>query len=680
MLRRMSDETGQAARSSGFTGLALPDPGVAASWILGFGLVLFLAVSRGGFDLAVFGQTGIAAWLILLLGAALGLLPSTRPNRKAWWGFALLGTLTVWAAIGLLWTDTPDKTLVEVARFSTYLAIFALAIAGRSRESTSQLVNAIAWAIAAIALLALLSRYFPGLFARAGETGAVLHTEAPRLSFPLDYWNGLGALLALGLPLLVQTATATRRLSVRAIAAGCLPLLLLALYLTLSRGSLLAAAAALLAFHLLARRAETLMVSATGLIGGVILIFLSDAFPGFSAGLTDPTAHREGRWMLLFSALISVASGAFVWARSRYPARVRLPVRPRPDRRVALAGGLALALAVLVGLFAVGAPGRVSDAWESFKAPETPSSGTSRLGATSGNGRYQLWSAGLREFRSAPAAGRGGGSFEYWWAERGDRDGFVRDAHSLYIQSLGEYGLIGFLLLAGFFLLVLYRGVRNSFLSEEQRSNWVAAATAGTFAFSLSATLDWVWQIPAIVAAFLLLAATILNHPQESEDPTMKAASSGSDPGETTALIGRLRAAVARERTRSGQRLILSLVAIAGIALAIVPVSAQLLINQSQSQVRSGNLPAALDSAEAAHAVSPTTAAPLIQAAGVLDLAGEYEDAIGIAQQAITKEPVNWRNWYVLSRIEADAGKAEAARASLRRARNLNPRSPLFQP
>jgi len=46
--------------------------------------------------------------------------------------------------------------------------------------------------------------------------------------------------------------------------------------------------------------------------------------------------------------------------------------------------------------------------------------------------------------------------------------------------------------------------------------------------------------------------------------------------------------------------------------------------------------------------------------------------------QAIDRDPTDWRLWYTRTRLETRAGDVPAARRSLRRATELNPRSPLF--
>ena len=47
-------------------------------------------------------------------------------------------------------------------------------------------------------------------------------------------------------------------------------------------------------------------------------------------------------------------------------------------------------------------------------------------------------------------------------------------------------------------------------------------------------------------------------------------------------------------------------------------------------------------------------------------------------REATEAEETNWRNWYILARIEDEAGNAEASATAYDRAVSLNPRSPLF--
>ena len=52
-----------------------------------------------------------------------------------------------------------------------------------------------------------------------------------------------------------------------------------------------------------------------------------------------------------------------------------------------------------------------------------------------------------RQMANPAVDGRGAGSYESWWSEHGTLATFVKDAHSLYLQTLGELGVVGLVLL-----------------------------------------------------------------------------------------------------------------------------------------------------------------------------------------------------------------------------------------
>jgi cytochrome c-type biogenesis protein CcmH/NrfG len=63
----------------------------------------------------------------------------------------------------------------------------------------------------------------------------------------------------------------------------------------------------------------------------------------------------------------------------------------------------------------------------------------------------------------------------------------------------------------------------------------------------------------------------------------------------------------------------------------------------------------------------------------LLEERGDLAAAASAARGATDRESTNWRTWLVLSRIEAKRERAAAAIEAYRRARSLNPRSPLFE-
>src|SRR5204862_5020697 len=82
----------------------------------------------------------------------------------------------------------------------------------------------------------------------------------------------------------------------------------------------------------------------------------------------------------------------------------------------------------------------------------------SHLLSGGGAGRWQFWGGAVDEFQSEPLRGGGAGSYESWWAQHGSITYFIRDAHSLWLETMGELGLIGLALLVGFFAAVLFAG------------------------------------------------------------------------------------------------------------------------------------------------------------------------------------------------------------------------------
>ncbi|MEX2447750.1 MAG: hypothetical protein WD404_03285, partial [Solirubrobacterales bacterium] len=259
----------------------------------------------------------------------------------------------------------------------------------------------------------------------------------------------------------------------------------------------------------------------------------------------------------------------------------------------------------------------------------------------------------------------GAGAFEYWWARSGDGSGTVLDAHSLYLQTLGELGIVGVALLAAFVLVALIGGGRAAIRGDPRERAWLAAALAGCFAFCLTAGFDWHWQIPVLPVAFLLLAAVLVSsggRPAES-DPAGEAA--GAAPDRAPPL-------------RLPPRLGFALVALASIAAIAIPLASTSLLRQSEAAAREGDLAEALRDARSAQNVQPDAAGPRLQQALVLEQMGALGAAASAARAATEREPTNWRTWLVLSRIEAERGRAAAAVRAYRRARSLNRHFSLF--
>jgi O-antigen ligase/polysaccharide polymerase Wzy-like membrane protein len=621
--------------------------------LLGFALVVYLGLEGGGFDPIVHDQTGIAIWWIVLLGALVGALPRRELGPAAWIALGLVGAFAIWTALSLTWTESSERTAAELARMATYLGVFVLALFACDSAGARKMIGAVGAGIGLISIVALLSRLHPAWFPEADQTARFLSGGRNRLSYPLDYWNALAGLIAIGLPLVLELATRARAIPVRALAAALLPAMALTAFLTLSRSGIAAAILAVALFLALTSdrlgKALTLLPAAGG---SAILIVAADRRDAFQDGLLNAAAHQQGDEMVPIVLAVCLAVGAI---QAGISFALRKGMRPRwtfPSRRQTTVAAVAGVVVALLALAAIDAPGRASDAWSEFKQEGGPGDGTERLTSFAGQSRYQLWSAAADQNASKPLTGTGPGTFEFWWAREGDEDETVRDAHSLYMQTLGELGIVGLALLAAFLLTLFAAGARRLLRLDDDRPMF-AAAIAGCAAFCLTAAFDWMWQIPVLPVALLLLGAVLVapSGPYES----------------TRRVVGKLpfRGAVAA-------------VAVAALVAIAIPLAATSLVRESEADVRDGALVGALDAARDAQRVQPGAATPRLQQALVLEEMGELRAAAEAARAATERESTNWRTWLVLARIEAALGESGQAVRDYRRAKSLNPHFSLF--
>ena len=633
--------------------VAQADWGAVAVWALCFGLVVYLGVNGGGYDPLVHDQVGIAVWWIALAAVAVGALPRHRVPAVAWVALGLLAGFVAWTGLSLGWTESAANTSADLARLAGYLGIFALAVFTRASRESARLIGAVAAAIVVVSFVALLSRLHPAWFPEAGQTASLILDSRERLSYPVDYWNGLAALVAIGLPLVLQVATGARSVLLRALAAAALPAMVLTVFLTLSRGGIAAAAIALgVYFALCSDRLPKLLTALAAGAGGGILILATAQRDALQHGLDNVTAHQQGDTMVGFVLVVCLAVGVIQAGLSYALLNEKRPRWTFMSRRQSLGVAIAAALVVLALAAALDAPGRASDGWQEFKRGGV-GSGTGRLGSVGGESRYQLWRVSLDQNASKPLTGTGSGTFELWWARRGRTGESVRDTHSLYLQTLAELGIVGLVLLAAFLVILFAAGGRLVVRASAAERSLLAAALAGCTAFCLTAAVDWMWQIPVLAIALLLLASLLVG------------ADERADPEGGGSLGAPLRIGFA-------------VVALAAIVAIAIPLAATTLLRDSESDARAGRLGQALDAAQTAQDVQPDSAAPRLQVALVLEQQGELGPAAAAAREAIDREPQGWRNWLILSRVEAERGRAAASVQAYRRAKSLNSQSPLF--
>jgi hypothetical protein len=643
------------------------DPGAIASWLLAALLVVYLALQNGGYDPIPRDQVGVVVWWALLLGVAVAALPVPGRSRAALLSLGLLAGFAAWTALSLGWTESAGRTATELARVATYLGVFAIGIClvTRRRAGARQVLYGVTFGLALIAALGVLSRLHMAWFP-ANELGRVLPgiEIERRLSYPLGYSSAMGALAGMTVPLLLAASAAARTVAMRALAAAAIPIAGLALYLSTSSTGVGVAAAALLAFLVLSPdRLPKLLTLAAGSGGAAILAVAVADRGALARGLPSAAAEQQGTEVLWIAIAVCAGiallqGGAIVLARER-----QRPAWLEVDRRRAL---VATAVAIVVAIpiaIAADAPHELSHRWDVFKSRGDDSGGGESSASSTldfrGNGRYQFWEAAVDASETASLSGIGPGTFEFWWSRHSSYRGFVRDAHSLYLQTLAELGVVGLLLIGGFVLAVLGAGAARSLRAPPEERLLLAAATAGSAGFAFAAALDWVWQLGALAVAFMLLASVAVAG-YSLPEPTRR-----------------------RRRRRRRNRNYLQRVAVAAASIAALiaiwfPLQGAEALRQSELDAGDGDLSGALAQARDAADDQPYAASPRLQQALILEQQGRLPAAAGAASAATDKESTNWRTWLVLARIEAERGTVGASLRAYERARALNPRYVLF--
>jgi hypothetical protein len=120
-----------------------------------------------------------------------------------------------------------------------------------------------------------------------------------------------------------------------------------------------------------------------------------------------------------------------------------------------------------------------------------------------GANRPHYWHVAWKEFRLNPLTGSGAGTFDSFWLHYRPVDSFARDAHSLFVETLGELGPLG--------LALLLLALAVPLLALRSRGDPLLAAAAGGYvAFVVHAGVDWDWELPAVTIPGLACGAVLL--------------------------------------------------------------------------------------------------------------------------------------------------------------------------
>lgn len=592
-------------------------------------------------------RTGIILALAVLAAAALfawtawqGRLP--RPFEASP-GVLCLALLAGVSALSVDWSPLPDASLIEALRLVAYTALLAIAglLAQNHRERTQQFALGFAGAALIVALYALSTRCFPGLFD---------NDDFARLRLPFGYWNAVGTIGAIGLLMSLWVGSSRREhpwLEVAAYPAG--GLFLFVLMLSQSRSALLAALVGIGVWLLIVpqRLRSAAWLIAVGAVAG---IGIGWAYDQPAAKLDHlPLDARESFGFKLLLVLIGMS--AVLAAVGMFIQKRRL-TRPLSEQKRQLYGKILLACAAVgaAGVLLYAAIGAIGGSDEAA-VPNSPG----RLTSTSSM-RSAYWSESWKIFKSQPLRGSGADSFLVARLPYRSDTQIAGHAHGMLPQvaaDLGLAGLIPLLLLLVIWLVAALRvfGIRRAAPwkwqeAPDQTRLAAIALTCAAIVFGVHSALDWIWFVPGL-AFFGLFAGGWTLGAQRAADPA-------ADPQSESKLVRGLRAGA---------------IAAVGAAIAwgvLVPVHAAQIVASGNDQLDS-NPAAAVRSAERAISINPNSAEAFMLLASAEQSEGDEQAAEQALLVLASRQPNNpdvWRRlanfrWNTLEDAEGTLAAAD---------------------
>jgi hypothetical protein len=574
----------------------------------------WLAFHDGGYFPVTWNVVALAAlWLVGVVLLASGVVVIGRPGVTLLIAWA---ALLLWTAVSAAWSIAPDESILEAQRTLLYLVAAAALLVVVPPDGARGVAVGVLAAMTVVCGSALVER---------------LVTVSPlpyaRLGGPVGYWNTLGMLAAVGVCIALAIAAHEERPRARAAAGACLPILIAALYLTFSRGAWIALVLGVgTSVAIDPRRRELLgAMCALALPCGAVLAAGASATALTTATAPSHAVRTDAHALAIVVVAMCAVAARFAVAAPRLGERVpRLP--PRRVAAVAVIGMLAVAV------IAAGGPSRLPGAaTRAFDAAPPPATGNlnARLFSLSGSARGYLWPVALATFASHPVIGTGAGTFDRAWLRARPQPLTDLDAHSLYLETLSELGVIGLALLLVALAIPLL-AVRRLLARP-----YIPVLAATYVALLAHAAIDWDWEMPVLTVTAIACGAALVS-----------AAGAARPPLHRGARLGGFIAAVG----------------LAGVVTVLLVGNRDLDAAAAAADRGDSTLAAR---AHAAEEWVPWSPAPLAWLAELRLTRGDRAGARRLLRAAIAKDRTDWSLWVQLASASRGTARIDAYLAAV---------------
>ncbi|WP_272475091.1 O-antigen ligase family protein [Baekduia alba] len=572
-----------------------------------------------------------------------------RPTRGALLALGALGGLIGWVALSGSWSHAGWRGTLDVARELGALGtLAAFALLGRTDGRARTLLLGLAGAALVVQLAGL------GAWLAPDHVHGLPSAARVRLSAPTTYWNATGTIAALGAVWCIALAAADPARAVRVAAAAAVAPAAATIYLTASRGAALAAAVGIAMLLATGPARRVLLALVPAGLGAGIAVLAARSVHGLDVAAPSGGALGDGH-----RAALVILAGAVVAAAARAAV---LPLERRVDgwtppsvSRTLRAGG---AVAGLVVVLTAGVAVALHRADGEVSSGLAPSARFQEIGT---NGRGDLWRVALREgARAHPLRGSGAGTFGRLWARDGTTHFDAVDAHSLYVETAAELGLVGLALLAVLLATLLVGLLRRAIAGPPA---WAGLA-AGATALLAHAGYDFDWEQTALMLPLFAAGGLALARPEEGRPaaPSPPAPALGPEAGATAAAPSPPTPALGPEARATAAALpLLARVGVVTLAaaLALVPVAvhrSQRDLDAAFAAFRAGDCAATVRHAQDTRGALAQRPEPYALLAWC---AAQRRDpkAITYSAQAIARDPGDWRLRFSDALVHARLGR-----------------------
>ena len=603
-------------------------------------LTIYLGFHAGGFFPTSTALVAVALSAVMIVRTTVITRPFAGIGREALVALAAIVLYALWTLASAAWSHATGRAMVEFDRVLLYALAFAVfASASRRPLILRALARGVALGGLVLCAAGLATRTLPHLFPI--NPGL----DSDRLSYPLTYWNGLGLLAVLTVLLLIGLSASPRETRpVRVLAAGAVPVPAATLLLTFSRGSISVAVVGLVVLilrggprRLLSTMLCTLPPAAAAMTAAYGARALAKRNPVGTAAVT------QGRHLVLIVGACCAITVVLRMASERWDWLSVGPVVRWSRRRrgwIAFGASGAITAAIAVALIAGGAHS-LSQQYERFlhgTAIRSAGDVRSRLFDPANNGRLDQWRVALKGFNANPLRGTGAGTYQLQWERYRHLDYSVVNAHSLYLETMGELGIVGLILLLVALFGIIY-GLARGVEADERPLR--AALLAGAVSWTLEAGIDWIWQMPVLTIWLFAAGGAALARRVETDiaGPAQDARARGID-----------------LRSRPLARLLASL---AVLLIAVTPATvglSQLRLDQSVAAFGRGDCRAAVNDALGSVRALSARAEPFEILAYCDAKSGLGALAATMAAKAIQRDPLDWEYHYDLALVRGAFG------------------------